>query len=101
MRINCATCGGGGTPRYQGDYTSITSNAKTSMVNWTDFRYGSFGSFVAYYPDFGMRVIPSIDSLNANNGSVDYRFDIPSVKTFTTMLRLFQQHIHLLRELVH
>ncbi|MFC2092867.1 T9SS type A sorting domain-containing protein [Bacteroidota bacterium] len=83
MRINCPTCGGGGTPRYQGDYTSITSNSKTSMVNWTDFRYGSFSSFVAYYPDFAMKVTPSTDSLNANNGSVDFRFEIPSVKAFT------------------
>jgi hypothetical protein len=83
MRINCPTCGGGGNPRYQGDYTSITSNSKTSMVNWTDFRNGSFGSYVAYYPDFGMRVTPSFDSLNANSGSVDYRFRIPSVKSYS------------------
>ena len=83
MRINCPTCGGGGSPRYQGDYTSITSNSKTSMVNWTDFRNGSFGSYVAYYPDFGMKVTPSLDSLNANNGSVDYRFWIPSVKSYS------------------
>ena len=83
MRINCPTCGGGGTPRYQGDYTSITSNSKTSMPNWTDFRYGSFSSFVAYYPDFGMRVYPATDSLNASNGSVDFRFSIPSVKAYS------------------
>ena len=83
MRINCPTCGGGGNPRYQGDYTSITSNSKTSMPNWTDFRNGSFGSYVAYYPDFGMKVTPSTDSLNANNGSVDFRVWVPSVKAFT------------------
>ena len=83
MRINCPTCGGGGNPRYQGDYTSITSNSKTSMPNWTDFRNGSFGSYVAYYPDFGMRVTPSFDSLNANTGSVNYRFWIPSVKNYS------------------
>ena len=83
MRIDCPTCGGGGYPRYQGDYTSITSNSKTSMVNWTDFRYGSFSSFVAYYPDFAMKVYPALDSLNANNGSVDFRFSIPSIKAFT------------------
>jgi hypothetical protein len=82
MRINCPTCGGGGNPRYQGDYTSITSNSKTSMVNWTDFRNGNYGSYVAYYPDFGMKVTPSFDSLNANNGSIDYRFWIPSVKNY-------------------
>ncbi|MBL7129262.1 MAG: T9SS type A sorting domain-containing protein, partial [Ignavibacteria bacterium] len=83
MRIDCPSCPGGGYPRYQGDYTGITSNSKTSMVAWTDFRYGSFASFVAYYPDFAMRVYPALDSLNSNNGSVDYRFEIPSVKSFT------------------
>jgi len=58
MKINCTTCGASGSPRYQGDYTSIVSNPRTSMSSWTDFRYGSFGSFTAYFPDFGMLVSP-------------------------------------------
>ena len=58
MKINCYTCGGGGTPRYQGDYNGITSNDKVSMSTWSDFRWGSFASFTAYLPDFAMRVYP-------------------------------------------
>ena len=40
MKINCSTCGGGGTPRYQGDYDAITSAGNISMAVWTDFRNG-------------------------------------------------------------
>ncbi|MCB2220558.1 MAG: T9SS type A sorting domain-containing protein [Bacteroidetes bacterium] len=58
MKINCTSCGASGSPRYQGDYNGITSNSKTSMSVWTDFRYGSFASFVGYMPDFAMRVFP-------------------------------------------
>lgn len=80
--INCSTCGGGGTPRYQGDYNSVISNSKTSMVAWTDFRNGTFGSYVAYFPDYAMRVNPT--SITINNGnSATFRTVIPSVKLFT------------------
>ena len=58
MKINCTTCGGGGSPRYQGDYNGIVSNSKVSMANWADFRWGSFASFTGYFPDFAMRVYP-------------------------------------------
>ena len=59
MKVNCNTCGGGGTPRYQGDYTGITSNSVTSVSAWSDFRWGSFASFTAFFPDFAMRVYPT------------------------------------------
>jgi len=59
MKVNCSSCGGGGTPRYQGDYSGIVSNSVTSMVAWSDFRWGSFASFTAYFPDFAMRVYPT------------------------------------------
>jgi len=58
MKINCTTCGGGGSPRYQGDYNGIVSNSKVSMSNWSDFRWGSYASFTGYFPDFAMRVFP-------------------------------------------
>ncbi|MCF8227507.1 MAG: PKD domain-containing protein [Bacteroidales bacterium] len=54
MVIDCETCGGGGTPRYQGDYNGIVSNAKVSMATWSDFRWGTFASFTSYFPDFAM-----------------------------------------------
>ena len=59
MKINCTTCGGGGTPRYQGDYTGITSNEKVSISSWTDFRSGNFSSFTGYFPDFALRIYPT------------------------------------------
>ncbi|HEY9113212.1 MAG TPA: PKD domain-containing protein, partial [Bacteroidales bacterium] len=58
MVINCTTCGGGGTPRYQGDYNGIVSNDNVSQLAWGDFRYGNFASFTAYFPDFGMKIFP-------------------------------------------
>ena len=58
MKINCNTCGGGGTPRYQGDYNAIVSNPDVSQLTWGDFRWGSFASFTAYFPDFAMRLYP-------------------------------------------
>ena len=59
MKINCSSCGGGGTPRYQGDYSGIVSNSDVSMATWSDFRWGSFASFTAYFPDFAMRIYPT------------------------------------------
>jgi PKD repeat protein len=58
MVINCTSCGGGGSPRYQGDYNSIVSNGEVSQAAWGDFRYGNFASFTAYFPDFAMRIYP-------------------------------------------
>lgn len=58
MKINCTSCGGGGTPRYQGDYNAIVSNSDVSQLTWGDFRWGSFASFTAYFPDFAMRLYP-------------------------------------------
>lgn len=80
MKINCNTCGGGGTPRYQGDYTGIVSNGKVSMAAWSDFRWGSFASFTAYFPDFAMRVYPTYQD-------IEYRDTIwaviPSIKLYS------------------
>lgn len=58
MVINCNTCPGGGTPRYQGDYNGIVSNGDVSMPVWADFRYGNFASFTTYFPDFALRIYP-------------------------------------------
>ncbi len=63
MKINCNTCGGGGTPRYQGDYNSIVSNSKVSMLSWADFRWGSFASFTAYFPDFALKIYPAVKQI--------------------------------------
>ena len=64
MVLNCNTCGGGGTPRYQGDYNGIASNENVSKLTWADFRWGTFASFTAYFPDFAMRIYPAVKDIS-------------------------------------
>jgi photosystem II stability/assembly factor-like uncharacterized protein len=86
FKIDCSTCGGGGTPRYQGDYDAITSNSVTSMAVWSDFRYGNFGSFVAYFPDFAMTVAQTADTVKPNE-SVDIVVTVPAVKLYDNTVK--------------
>lgn len=80
MKINCTSCGGGGSPRYQGDYDAIVSNPTTSMSAWTDFRYGSFASFTGYFPDFAMLASPEFKEV----AGVDTVWAVvPDVKLYT------------------
>jgi PKD repeat protein len=78
MKINCTTCGGGGTPRYQGDYNGIVSNPVTSMSTWADFRNGSFASYTAYFPDYAMAVTPATGVVSG--GIATFSAEVPSVK---------------------
>ncbi|MBK7213159.1 MAG: PKD domain-containing protein [Bacteroidales bacterium] len=80
MKINCTSCGGGGTPMYLGDYNGIAANKTTAMLSWTDFRENNFGSYVAYFPDFGMRAEPAIDTLSPY---AVINVKVPSVKLFS------------------
>lgn len=87
MIINCSTCPGGGTPRYQGDYNGMGSNPTTSFLSWSDYRSGNFGSFSAYFPDFAMLIRPSPVSVNASNDSTTTYVTIPSVKLYTDKVK--------------
>ena len=91
MRIDCPTCGGGGSPRYQGDYNGITSNEYTSMSAWTDFRNGTFGSYTAYFPDFAFTVSPASDSINSTNGSIVVTYNVPGVKLWSNTVTFMTQ----------
>ncbi|MBS4036367.1 MAG: exo-alpha-sialidase [Ignavibacterium sp.] len=82
MRINCTTCGGGGTPRYQGDYDAIYALNNISLSMWTDFRNGQFGSFVGYFPDFAMKAGPNTQNVENNADSVFYNVSVPAVKLY-------------------
>lgn len=82
MRINCATCGGGGTPRYQGDYDAITAIDDQSLMVWTDFRAGTFGSYVGFFPDYALLVSNPVDTVANDQDSVDFILDVPSVKLY-------------------
>jgi hypothetical protein len=84
MKINCTTCGGGGTPAYQGDYDAITAIDNQSLICWTDFRAGTFGSYVGFFPDYAMKVLPAIDSVGNEQDSVFYNISVPSVKLYNS-----------------
>ena len=84
MRINCTTCGGGGTPRYQGDYDAIVSINNQALAMWTDFRAGTFGSYVGYFPDFSMLVSPSTNTLNGWEDSTYFSINVPEVKLYSS-----------------
>ncbi len=88
MKINCASCGGGGTPRYQGDYNGIYSNKKVGMAGWTDFRNGSFMSATAYFPDFAMAIDHTVDTLFTSYDSTVFNVSIPEVKLYTDTVLL-------------
>lgn len=83
MKVNCTSCGGGGSPRYQGDYNGIVSNSKVSMAGWTDFRTGSFMSTTGYFPDFAMAINPASDTLYTSIDSALFQVSIPGVKLYT------------------
>ncbi len=83
MKIDCPTCGGGGTPRYQGDYNGVVSNKKVSMIGWTDFRVGTFQSMTAYFPDFAMALDHAADTLYSPLDSTDFVVSIPEVKLYS------------------
>ncbi len=81
MKINCTTCGGSGTPRYQGDYNAIVSNSQVGMATWADFRYGSFASFTAYFPDFAFRAEPANLSFSESD---TFYVTVPGTKLYTS-----------------
>ncbi|MDD5363140.1 MAG: T9SS type A sorting domain-containing protein [Ignavibacteria bacterium] len=81
-RINCTSCNGG-TPAYLGDYDYLNSNGKVAMVAWTDFRNNNFGNYVAYFPDYAMRMNPTSGSIANPSGTADFKMVVPSVKLYT------------------
>jgi hypothetical protein len=83
FKINCAGCGGGGTPLYLGDYNGINSIGGQSMLCWADFRSNNFGSTVAYFPDYAVKTRSTTDSLAVAGQTKDYYVTIPSVKLYT------------------
>lgn len=83
MKIDCPSCGGGGTPRYEGDYNGIVSNKKGAMVAWTDFRSGNFQSMTGYFPDFAMAIDHDKDTLYTSSDNATFMVSIPEVKLYT------------------
>ncbi|MBE2254799.1 MAG: T9SS type A sorting domain-containing protein [Ignavibacteria bacterium] len=82
FRINCTTCGGGGTPAYLGDYDALMSAGSSAGIIYTDFRFGNFASFFLYYPDYAMKVSSNqVGVPSGGNSSVEVQ--IPSSKDYT------------------
>ncbi|HMQ68104.1 MAG TPA: T9SS type A sorting domain-containing protein [Ignavibacteria bacterium] len=82
FRINCTTCGGGGTPAYLGDYNAISSNGDIATVAWTDFRAGNFGNYIGYFPDYAVKTsVPAISITNGQNAT--FKVSVPSVKLYS------------------
>jgi photosystem II stability/assembly factor-like uncharacterized protein len=92
FKIDCTTCGGGGTPRYQGDYDAIISNSVTSLAVWSDFRFGSFGSFVAYFPDFAMTISQTADTIKPNE-SLNVYAKVPAVKLYDRSVKFSAESV--------
>ncbi len=86
FKINCTTCGGGGTPAYLGDYDAINSNGKNAIMAWTDFRNGNFGSYTAYFPDYAMKTSVTSTSV-ASNDSVFVTVSVPAVKAYNDRVK--------------
>jgi hypothetical protein len=82
MKINCSTCGGGGTPRYQGDYDAMISYNNQALAMWTDFRGGNFGSYVGYFPDFAMTLSTNSVILQQSGGTDIVTVNVPGVKLY-------------------
>jgi photosystem II stability/assembly factor-like uncharacterized protein len=92
FKIDCSSCGGGGTPRYLGDYDAITSNEVTSMAVWSDFRSGNFGSYVAYFPDFAMTIDQTADTLRLSD-TTEVTVNIPAVKLYDNTVEISAESI--------
>lgn len=86
FKIDCISCGGGGTPKYLGDYDAVTSYGNTSMVVWADYRASSFGSYTAYYPDYAMKLNPT-KNYAGNNDSAFVRVIVPAVKGYSDYVK--------------
>jgi hypothetical protein len=77
-----------GAPCYKGDYHMIAPNTLTSLSAWFDGRNGgSAGSFVGYFPDFALTVLPSVHSINGINDSDFSYCRVPSVKLYTDKVK--------------
>ena len=86
FKINCSGCGGGGTPAYLGDYDAIGSNGRNAIMSWTDFRNNTFGSYVAYFPDYAMKTNVTNTSVG-NNDSTFVTVSVPAVKLYNDRVK--------------
>jgi len=78
----CPSCNPN-TNCYRGDYDAITANSKVSYAVWYDGRICLYASMGAYFPDYAMKVLPSVLQMNGLNDSQFVSVSIPAVKLYT------------------
>lgn len=76
---NTMAVGQPGGEKYIGDYIGNSAIGNTAYHVWMDGRNNNLGSYVAYYPDYAMRVNPTTRNV-VNGDSTTYVVSIPSVK---------------------
>ncbi len=80
--------GSGTGPYYQGDYDAVSGINNQSMLVWTDFRFGGYGSFVGYFPDYAFIVSPENGTVQSTLDSVQISVSIPEVKLYNSSVKL-------------
>jgi Secretion system C-terminal sorting domain len=78
----CPACGANQNC-YRGDYDAITSYKYSALAIWADMRTCSQTNMAAYFPDFAMTVLPSVQGMTGINDSVFSYVRVPSVKLYT------------------
>jgi hypothetical protein len=68
---------------YMGDYDGITANPKVGFAVWYDGRNCTYANMSSYFPDYAVKLNPTVDSLRATGGDITIKMVIPSVKLYT------------------
>jgi len=76
---NNMAVGGSGDAKYIGDYIGNNPTGNSCWHVWMDGRDNNLGSYVGYYPDFGLITNPNTISLN-NNDSAIILIKVPGIK---------------------
>lgn len=73
---------------YMGDYDAITANPKVGFAVWYDGRNCNFANMSSYFPDYGVKMSPTFDSVRATGGDVTVKMVVPAVKLYADTVQL-------------
>lgn len=76
---NNMAVGGSGDAKYIGDYIGNNPTGNTCWHVWMDGRENSLGSYVGYYPDFGLITNPNTIFISSND-STNILIKVPGIK---------------------
>lgn len=68
---------------YMGDYDAITANSKCAFAIWYDPRNCNMQNMASFFPDYAVRMNPTVDSVRATGGDVSFKVVIPAVKLYS------------------